>query len=103
LSTIDETKEMKNKALRQLIKGLDTDDKKQKVLFINLLGNTVALGVKVDAEQEAIEALENETQNKNGKIKRAAKKALEKINETKRNSPNPLDMFSGGVGFTSKK
>ncbi len=61
MSTIDETKEMKAKALRQLIKGLDTDDKKQKVLFINLLGNTVALGVKVDAEQEAIEALENET------------------------------------------
>lgn len=103
MPTIAEVKEMKSKALNELIKGLETEDKRKKLQFINLLGETVAMGVKVDTEQKAINALQKETQNKSWRVRKAAKKALEKIGNTKRLSPNPLDMFDGGVGFSSKK
>jgi len=103
MPTIAEVKKMKSKALRNLIKGLDTEDKHVKLSFIRTLGDTVAIGVKVDTEQKAIDALQKETQDKSWRVKRAAKKALVKIRTTKRMSPNPFDMFDGGVGFSSKK
>ena len=103
MPTIAEVKEMKSKVLREMIKGLKTEDKRHKLRFINLLGEIVAVGIKVDTEQTAITALQKETQHKNWRVRRAAKKALEKIRNTKRISPNLLDMFDGGVGFSSKK
>jgi len=103
MTTIAEVKAMKTKALSESLKGLDSKDKRTKLHTIKILGETVGFGVKVDIEKKAIAALEKETQNKRRRIRNAAKKALVKIRSTKRISPNPLDMFDGGVGFTTKK
>jgi len=103
MPTIAEVKQAKSKTLRALIKNLNTEDKRTKLNTIKILGDTVGLGVKVDTEQKAINALEKETQDKNRRVRKAAKNALDKIKMTKRVSPNPLDMFDGGIGFSSKK
>ena len=103
MPTIAEVKKMKSKALRKLIKGLSTEDRRVKLRYIKLLGDTVSVGVKVGTEQDAINALQKERQVKSWKVRRAAKKALDRIRNTKRISSNPLDYFDGGVGFSSKK
>ena len=94
---------MKSKALQEIIRGLKTEDKSKKIQFIKLLGDTVTMDIKGDTEQKAIDALQEETQSKSLRVSLAAKWAIKKIRNTKRTYPNPLDMFDGGVSFSSNK
>lgn len=103
MPTYDEVKEAKTSALRGLVRNLKSEDVQTKLRAIEMLGNTVAFGTKVDYEKTALAALESATKDKKRRVRKAAQKAIDKIKNTKRVSLNPLDMFDGGVGFSSKK
>jgi hypothetical protein len=103
MPSYDEVKEAKTKTLRTLVETLKLDDVKKKIFAIEMLGNFVAFGTKVEYEKTAMDALEEAKSDKKRRVRKAAEKAIEKIINTKRESFNPLDMFDGGVVISSKK
>lgn len=93
--------EMKRMIIQGAIDDLGSGDKKKILAAIEMLGNTLGIGAPISLETEAVDALNKTKNHTSRRIRKATEKVLHLINERKPRSL--LDMFSGGVGFSSKE
>ncbi len=86
--------DMKALVIQETINSLESQDKKEKIRNIDLLGKTIGIGGKTGLEGKAIEALEKVAKEKDEEIQKAAEEALTMI----RNRPSSTYI---GVGDLS--
>ena len=75
--------QMKAMVINQMIEGLQAEDRSLRIENAEVLGQTIGIGISVGLETKAINALRQAQKDKDGDVRKAAKKALEQIKARK--------------------
>lgn len=71
--------QMKAMVIQGMIDSLESQDKKEKLDNIDLLGKTIGIGAKTGLEKQAIDALTRVSKEPDEEVQKAAEEALSKI------------------------